>query len=90
MQKIIKETEHFTLVQLVMDVALDIYNNDKLNNFYIISKDYNSVETGTDSINMALYALYQAEEGYKEALAIHTSVTIPTEAKAPETDKKLN
>lgn len=90
-QKILKETEHFVLVQLIADVALDIYNDDKLNNFYVICKEYNTVETGQDSINMALYALYQAEQGYLEALAMHS----PVKGEHPVTDvsqsdKKLN
>lgn len=63
--KLIKETDNFSLVQLLGD-PMEIAKNDNLYNYYILYKGTGTVETCNDSLVMAMYALHQAENGFTE------------------------
>ena len=67
-QELIKETSHFKLLRNIVDNPYLTFHDKDACNFYIISKEYDTVETGVDSLPMALMYLHQAEMGYVESL----------------------
>lgn len=70
-KQLIKETSHFKLLLAVdLDDPYEIFHNKNACNFYIVSKEYDTVETGVDSLPMALMYLHQAEMGYIESLQL--------------------
>lgn len=69
-QELIKETDHFTLIRPITEDVYSVYHDKDKSAFYVLSKDYGTVETGTDSIVMGLMYLHQAEMGYKDSIQL--------------------
>lgn len=68
--ELIKETDNFRLLRPVVEDYYVSYHDKDSNNYYVVSKQYGTVETGTDSIVMGLMYLHQAEMGYKDSLQL--------------------
>ena len=69
-QETIKETTHFTLLRNISSDPYAVFHNKNECSYYVISKEYGTVETGSDSLPMALMYLHQAENGYIEAFSL--------------------
>lgn len=69
-QELIKETLNFKLLRTIVDDPYLTFHDKDVCNFYIVSKMYGTVETGVDSLPMALMYLHQAEMGYIESMQL--------------------